>query len=128
MPHAELEEGPNLFYFVRNNPINKTDALGLICCEPEREALMDDIEEGQRAFDKLARDHYCPNVIEGFLYGRAAKLIISKGAGIAIGLFCAAEDLDDLATSAAVFLKVVLAKENYNQCMADCNKPNCNQK
>ena len=35
---AELDQGPNLYAFVEDNPINLTDPLGL-CCEPEENAL-----------------------------------------------------------------------------------------
>jgi RHS repeat-associated protein len=34
LPNAELSEGPNLFAYVQNNPINKTDRLGLVAFEP----------------------------------------------------------------------------------------------
>lgn len=35
--NAEQVEGPNLFVYVRNNPVNATDPLGL-CCEKEYDA------------------------------------------------------------------------------------------
>ncbi len=36
---AELREGPNLYTYVNNNPVNMTDQLGL-CCEQERNLLL----------------------------------------------------------------------------------------
>ena len=38
LSNAEVEQGINLFIYVRNNPVNFVDLLGL-CCEPERDAF-----------------------------------------------------------------------------------------
>ena len=35
---AEIQEGPNLYAYVRNNPVSSTDPLGL-CCEQEAYAI-----------------------------------------------------------------------------------------
>ncbi len=35
LPNAELEEGPNLFAYVKNAPISLVDPLGLKCCATE---------------------------------------------------------------------------------------------
>jgi RHS repeat-associated protein len=38
LPDAEVKEGPNLYAYVLNNPLNLTDPLGL-CCEDKKAAL-----------------------------------------------------------------------------------------
>jgi RHS repeat-associated protein len=48
--NAELEEGPNLFAYVHNNPVNHTDSLGLSCCEAEEKAFKSAVD----LYDKLA--------------------------------------------------------------------------
>lgn len=40
LPKAEMDEGPNLYAYVGDNPVNAVDPLGL-CCEKEWDAIAD---------------------------------------------------------------------------------------
>jgi len=50
---AELREGPNLYAYVRNNPVNEMDRLGL-CCEKQ----LKDIEKQMEFAEELCRTLY----------------------------------------------------------------------
>jgi RHS repeat-associated protein len=48
LPDAEMVEGPNLYAYTANNPVNRNDLLGL-CCEDEKKAY----EEGKEKWGKV---------------------------------------------------------------------------
>jgi RHS repeat-associated protein len=58
---AEMEEGPNLYAYVRNNVVNLIDPQGL-CCEPEKKQVEDYESAYQRCKDRENAhgfDHEC---------------------------------------------------------------------
>ena len=52
LDNAEMEEGPNLYAYVQNNPINRIDSIGLYCCEDEWKVLKEAYTEAD-ALERL---------------------------------------------------------------------------
>jgi RHS repeat-associated protein len=53
---AEVEEGPNLYAYVGNDPVNRVDPLGLSgCCDKERDEL------GAAGMDAIRNQQACEN-------------------------------------------------------------------
>jgi len=52
LTRAEESEGPNLYAYVADNPVNLTDSLGL-CCEDKRLSVSNAWEEGNAQCNKL---------------------------------------------------------------------------
>jgi RHS repeat-associated protein len=54
--NAEIQEGPNLYAYVRNSPVNATDPLGL-CCKQEK-VLLEDLVQAFENFKELLDEQY----------------------------------------------------------------------
>ena len=77
LDQAEEEEGPNLYVYVANNPVNSTDPLGLRarteCCQDERlemEAFKENMQQICRGAIKVAKKR-CK-------FAKQAKLLIAE--------------------------------------------------
>lgn len=72
LQRAELQEGPNLYTYVRNNPVNATDPLGL-CCEKETTGLQDAIESANRicTAQKEFANEICTEGFNAFTAGQS---------------------------------------------------------
>lgn len=48
LANAEMQEGPNLYIYVKNDPVNLKDPSGLYCCEPEDRRYTDTVRNYDR--------------------------------------------------------------------------------
>jgi RHS repeat-associated protein len=55
LENAEMSQGPNLYAYVLNNPVNLTDILGL-CCEKEAKDVNDAFRKAYECSDKHSKD------------------------------------------------------------------------
>jgi RHS repeat-associated protein len=80
---AEAEQGPNLYAYAGNNPINVVDPLGL-CCEKEKQALDAATDRAQKACDET-QAHVKKRCVEIFNSEKWSEALQDCAAAIAVG-------------------------------------------
>jgi RHS repeat-associated protein len=114
LPKAELKEGPNLYAYVRNNPVNARDPLGL-CCEREKAKLESQRALGQHECNLWRQDavNSCAGATRRFPYPSSIQICQD-----------AFRFADDLCTGAELGLKPYEDRLEFCQTyLTPCDEP-----
>ena len=128
LSNAEVDEQNNLFNYVRNDPVNLMDTMGL-CCESEYKALMFGIDEAEAVINQA--EHYALIVcglgftgLTGAARGLANSAIVKtfpifgKVTGPLAAVSCGAALVAAAAVSVDEQQNVWSLVARYKQCMA----------
>jgi RHS repeat-associated protein len=101
--NAEIEEGPNLYAYVQNDPVNQRDPLGL-CCEAEEEDFKQALNAHRQSCDAAKK-----------AYNEACAKAMKKNPKSARQT-CAVEDAKWIGTCNGTWLAVERATDAWNAC------------
>ena len=109
LKHAETEEGPNLYAYVHDNPVNSFDPFGLRCCDAEFMRL--------RVTQEV---HYCPTATaQADAQCKAAKQFTpDEASGRCATYYQVAQEQCDLEAK-----RKKLAEDIFLRCELNCKKP-----
>jgi RHS repeat-associated protein len=117
LPRAEMKEGPNLYSYVADNPINRVDQLGLSACCDTLEHLVEDLMKNPDCRQmKEQADNTCRD---------ALKLHLPGGLG---GSICGTQIYAEELVCKAHDRAVRIALDLYMRCLSlPCDQPpRCN--
>jgi RHS repeat-associated protein len=134
LKQAELLQGVNLFAYVRNNPVNVRDPLGL-CCQGAQAALDQAIEDAEKELDIAENNPVSSGcspggfsgstaggtaggLASGYVFGKLAGAAGGAAVGNGIGIVCGVASNFQLGLALDAFWQVYNAKNAYESCMS----------